>query len=211
MFSSENELVEKLVIDLQTRYDTKYIVRELRSGNNIADIVYTKSIIRNNVVFDEYLKAYYYFTVLYNRRKINISELKIENKEAKRKFCHFLNELETLGYIKISGNYITTIRRVDEVSKDIIAIEAKLSDWKSGVDQALRYRQYANEVYVALSAEHISKVNTDTFRELGIGLMSVSATGPLKIPILSKKSIVENKDIQYFIADRFLRQLNLAG
>ena len=29
MFSSEKELVEKLVLDLQERYNTQYIVREL--------------------------------------------------------------------------------------------------------------------------------------------------------------------------------------
>jgi len=57
MFASERELVEKLVLDLQERYNTKYIVRELRGGNNIADIVYTTDIERNNVVFDEYFNA----------------------------------------------------------------------------------------------------------------------------------------------------------
>ena len=44
MFSSEKELVEKLVLDLQERYNTQYIVRELRSGKNIADVVYTTEI-----------------------------------------------------------------------------------------------------------------------------------------------------------------------
>ena len=54
MFSSEKQLVEKLVLDLQERYNTQYIVRELRGGNNIADIVYTTDIDRDCIVFDEY-------------------------------------------------------------------------------------------------------------------------------------------------------------
>lgn len=54
MFVNEKELVEKLVLDLQDRFDTRYIVRELRGGNNIADVVYTTDIHRSNVVFDEY-------------------------------------------------------------------------------------------------------------------------------------------------------------
>ena len=41
MFLNETELVDKLVLDLQERFDTQYIVRELRGGNNIADVVYT--------------------------------------------------------------------------------------------------------------------------------------------------------------------------
>ena len=60
MFRSERELVEKLVSDLQERYNTQYIVRELRGGNNIADVVYTTELKRDNVVFDEYFNAYYY-------------------------------------------------------------------------------------------------------------------------------------------------------
>ena len=44
MFSSEKELVEKLVLDLQERYNTQYIVRELRSGKNIADFALPNSI-----------------------------------------------------------------------------------------------------------------------------------------------------------------------
>ena len=40
MFANEKELVSKLVLDLQERFGTHYIVRELRGGNNIADIVY---------------------------------------------------------------------------------------------------------------------------------------------------------------------------
>ena len=57
MFVNEKELVEKLVLDLQERFGTQYIVRELRGGNNIADIVYTKDINRSNIVFDEYFNA----------------------------------------------------------------------------------------------------------------------------------------------------------
>lgn len=60
MFLNETELVDKLVLDLQERFDTQYIVRELRGGNNIADVVYTTNIDRSNIVFDEYFNAYYY-------------------------------------------------------------------------------------------------------------------------------------------------------
>lgn len=67
MFSSEKQLVEKLVLDLQERYKTQYIVRELRGGNNIADIVYATDIDRDSIVFDEYFNAYYYFNIIYNK------------------------------------------------------------------------------------------------------------------------------------------------
>lgn len=209
MFKNEQELVDKLVLDLQERFDTQYIVRELRGGNNIADVVYTTKIDRNNIVFDEYFNAYYYVNDIYNKTKIKVDDVKISDKNIDKKFRKFLHELEELGYIKIDENYITSIKKVNAVSKNIIAIEAKLSDWRAGIEQALRYKQYANEVYVALSAENVPKVDRQIFQKYNIGLMSVS-DGKLKISIKAKKEKVHKLDIQYFIADRFLKQLNLS-
>ena len=209
MFVNEKELVEKLVLDLQERFGTQYIVRELCGGNNIADIVYATDINRSNIVFDEYFNAYYYFNGIYNHKKISVNEMKILDERVNRKFHHFLRELENLGYIKISGNYITSVKKIDAVTKNFIAVEAKISDWKAGLEQAIRYKQYANEVYVALSSEYVQKVDRQQFRQLNIGLMSVSA-GKLKISIRARKQPVEKLDIQYYIADRFLKQLKLS-
>lgn len=209
MFSSEKELVEKLVIDLQERYNTQYIVRELRSGKNIADIVYATEIDRSNIVFDDYFNAYYYFNGIYNKKRISIDEVGISDTKACKKFYHFLCELEELGYVKIDGHYITCVKKIDAVTKNFVAVEAKLSDWKAGLEQAVRYKQYANEVYVAMSAEYIKNIDKEQFKKTNIGLMSVSG-GKLKISIKAKKVKVEKKDIQYYMTDRFLKQLNLA-
>ena len=209
MFANEKELVNKLVLDLQERFGTHYIVRELRGGNNIADIVYATDINRSNIVFDEYFNAYYYFNGIYNHKKINIEDVKISDERVNKKFCHFLRELEDLGYIKINDNYITSVKKIDAVTKNFIAVEAKISDWKAGLEQAVRYKQYANEVYVAISSEYVSKVDKQRFKDLNIGLMSVSS-GKLKISIRARKQPVEKLDIQYYIADRFLKQLKLS-
>lgn len=209
MFTSEKALVDKLVIDLQEKYDTQYIVRELRAGNNIADIVYTTDLNRDSIVFDEYFNAYYYFNGIYNKKSVTIKEIQISNSMIEKKFHDFLHELEEMGYIRIDGNYITSIKNIDAVTKNFIAVEAKLSDWKAGLEQATRYKQYANEVYIAISSEHINKVDKDLLRDMNIGLMSVSQ-GKLRIPVKAKKEKVKKLDIQYYIADRFLKQLKLA-
>ena len=182
MFTSEKALVDKLVIDLQEKYDTQYIVRELRAGNNIADIVYTTDLNRDSIVFDEYFNAYYYFNGIYNKKSVTIKEIQISNSMIDKKFHDFLRKLEEMGYIRIDGNYITSIKNIDAVTKNFIAIEAKLSDWKTGLEQATRYKQYANKVYIAISSEHINKVDKDLLRDMNIGLMSVSQ-GNLRIPV----------------------------
>lgn len=210
MFTSEKQLVEKLVLDLQERYNTQYIVRELRGGNNIADIVYTTDIDRGSIVFDEYFNAYYYFNIIYNKKKIRIDEAEILDSKVTKKFYRFLRELEELGYVKIDGNYVTSVKKIDAVTKNFIAIEAKISDWKAGLEQAIRYKQYANEVYVAISSDFIDKVDKEQLKKMNIGLMSVSE-GKLKIPIKAKKEKVEKLDIQYYIEDRFLKHLQTAN
>jgi len=138
-----------------------------------------------------------------------MDETGITDLNISKKFYSFLRELEEMGYIKIEGNYITSVKKVDAVTKKLIAIEAKVSDWKAGFEQALRYKQYADEVYVAISSEHIGKVDKELFRSMNIGLMSVSE-GKLRIPIRAKKERVEKLDIQYYIEDRFLKQLRLS-
>ena len=209
MFINEKAMVEKLVLDLQEKYNTHYIVRELRGGNNIADVAYAMDITRNNIIFNEYFNAYYYFNAIYNKKKIRIDDIGISDRNSSKRFYHFLCELEELGYIKINGNYVTSVKKVDSVTKKFIAIEAKISDWSSGLEQAVRYKQYADEVYVAISSDYLRDVDKEIFRSMNIGLMSVSE-GKLKIPVKAKKEKVQKLDIQYYIEDRFLRQLQLA-
>ncbi len=205
MFASEKELVEKLIEELQAKYNTKYIVRELRGGNNIADVVYTSDIERDRIVFDEYFNAYYYFENIYNKKKVKLDSINIKDKRTNKKFCNFLHELEEMGYIKVNDSYVETIKKIDAVTNNFIAIEAKLSDWKSGLEQAERYKQFANEVYVAISEDFVSKIDKESFRDKNIGIMSVSQNG-MKIILKAKKKKVKQLDIQYYIMDRFLKQ-----
>lgn len=209
MFLNENELVKKLVLDLQERFDTKYIVRELRSGNNIADIVYSTALDRKNIVFEDYSNAYYYFNEIYNHKKIPRKNIKITDESVNRKFNVFLKELECLGYIQFDKDNIISLKNVEPVTKNFVAIEAKVSDWKSGLEQAVRYRQYANEVYVALSSDYVKNVDRQLFRNLNVGLMSVSQD-KLKISIKAKRRSAEIIDVNYYIADRFLKYLKMA-
>lgn len=57
----------------------------------------------------------------------------------------------------------------------LLAVEAKLIRWRQALSQALLYRRYADESYVALprpvaaqAFEHVSE-----FREAGVGLISI--------------------------------------
>ena len=145
----------------------------------------------------------------YTTKKVPLKNLDTKNPQNNRKIHHFLRDLEQNGYIKIDDEYITVIKKIDVVSSNIVAVEAKLSDWKAGIKQAMRYKSYADEVYVAISSEYVKNIDKTIFKDLNIGLMSVS-NEKLKISIRAKKEKPKKLDVKYYMADRFLRQLNLS-
>lgn len=56
-----------------------------------------------------------------------------------------------------------------------MAIEGKLSNWQSGLAQAIRYQKFAKKSYVALDHEFIHRVSIEEFRHYNIGLISVGS------------------------------------
>lgn len=206
MFASEKELVDVLVQYLQEKHNIKYIVKELRSGNNIADVVYTKDINMSSVIFNEYEESYKYVRKIYNEKSIELSQLMdFPNPRSTKKL---LKKLESQGYISIEGSRVKIIKRVEYAMKDIVAIEAKLSDWRNGLIQAIRYKAYSTHVYVAISEKYLKNVDIDLLKEENIGLFSVSNNGVKKIvrPRYDSSWVPE---IKYYIEGKMLSKLDL--
>ena len=206
-FKYEKDLVNELVKILQDEYNIKYVVRELQNGKNIADVVYSKELQRDFAIFDEYIDSYYYFNEIIINKKKNINELDIQNKELLKKFKKFLKKLEKAGYITIKNNRIHVIKKVDIASKNVVAIEAKLSDWKSGLNQALAYKQYSDYVYVAIDECCYKKIDVKLFENNNVGLILVGK-GHIKKVLNPKKEKEFNDDIKYYMVDKFLSSIN---
>jgi len=69
------------------------------------------------------------------------------------------------------------------VADRIVAIEAKLRDWRRALYQASRYLDYADEAWVVLGGAGLSTafLHVDDFRRRGVGLMALARDGALKI------------------------------
>ena len=206
-FKYEKDLVNELVKILQDEYNIKYVVRELQNGKNTADVVYSKELQRDFAIFDEYIDSYYYFNEIIINKKKNINELDIQNKELLKKFKKFLKKLEKAGYITIKNNRIHVIKKVDIASKNVVAIEAKLSDWKSGLNQALAYKQYSDYVYVAIDECCYKKIDVKLFENNNVGLILVGK-GHIKKLLNPKKEKEFSDDIKYYMVDKFLSSIN---
>ncbi len=66
----------------------------------------------------------------------------------------------------------------DEIQSPVmkcVAIEAKVKDWKSGIKQACRYKEFADETYLAIYKQYSSAPlkNIELFRTLDVGLLIV--------------------------------------
>lgn len=57
----------------------------------------------------------------------------------------------------------------------LVAVEMKLRDSRRALAQAMRYRAFANESFVALPQSRVDSVLIDTCRNRGIGLLAVGA------------------------------------
>jgi hypothetical protein len=77
----------------------------------------------------------------------------------------------------------TKIEEPGLVAEKIVAIEAKLRDWRKALYQASRYLDYAAESWVVLEQRSLTaaREHTDAFSARGIGLMGLGARGELEI------------------------------
>ena len=87
----------------------------------------------------------------------------------------------------------STVGRMDT---SLLAFEAKLSDWRQALQQAYRYRYYADSAFVLLPAKNASAAlrNEHLFETFGIGLWTFD---------------VETKTIEKCIAPSSTQVLNL--
>lgn len=78
-------------------------------------------------------------------------------------------------------DYVCFEKKDNDIS--IVSFELKLTDWKTAIIQAFRYRSFSNKVYVVMPEETVRRAvaHSDQFDRYGIGLASFN---PGKLTIL---------------------------
>ncbi len=69
---------------------------------------------------------------------------------------------------------------------EILAIEAKISNWKIGFRQAFSRLFYVDRSYIAICREYAKKVDCEILQKNGIGLISVD--GSAKVIVNAERS-----------------------
>jgi len=196
-FKFENEMVDYMIDPLSKIFNTKNYLTEFQTGNGIPDVIFAQNIDKNNEKFN-----YNEFSLISRLlRKKNILEDELQNNRIK-------SYLTSNGYITENNNkFIVQKRKLNAAVENIIAIEAKLSDWKNGFYQALRYRYFANQSYLAIKNVYIKNIDKNLLKEYGIGLISVNENGT-KIVLKAKKQKPLDPISNLYSAQQIILKLN---
>lgn len=84
-----------------------------------------------------------------------------------------MRSLAASGHVRFQTDGWSRALGLIDPYEALIAIEAKLGDWKRGLSQAMRYSYYADFTYVALPCAKAARVDISAFESFGIGLVSV--------------------------------------
>lgn len=186
-FNTESEMLS--VISKSISFNNEYQQKsELNSGFGIADLVFYKldnMVIKNRerqnlhpIESYELLKLLTYLNKT-SQEKISITTIKnnlsVKPKDEKEIFTYLINN----GYlIPLDNKVFLKGKRYELGLREVIAIEAKLSNWQRGLYQAYRYKRYSNKAYLALSSDYIHRAlhHLQDFQKFNVGLIEVSNT-----------------------------------
>jgi hypothetical protein len=107
--------------------------------------------------------------------------------------------LQRLGRLQIEGATIKLEPIRAFPFQEIVAIEAKLRDWRRALTQAYRYRHFSSEAWVLLDHGSISAAlsRLDQFKATGIGLASFSLAGDLYVHISALNQPLQNEPLAW--------------
>ena len=186
------------------------VKKEIGTGYGIADLVITKlnknkcDIRKTNKQTTPLLKESY-FTVLRHLPDIDEDCEGMDYRELLKKTNlsnHFLKydvlkTLETFGFVKeVENQKYFKVNGWVPLAKEVIAIEAKLQNWKRGYIQANRYKAFADKVYLAMPEQYAHRVDKELLKSKNIGLIILKSNSK------SIKKVLEPTQNKHFVADK---------
>lgn len=192
--------------------------REIGVGYGVADLVLVKMNIakikirsknkqRKPLLNESYFKTFEYLPDANdNKEPVSLEELvKVTNLSASFLKYKILRELKKEKYIiEVNNNFYFKINGWLPLAKEIVAIEAKLRDWKKGFYQANRYKAFADKVYLAVPQGVIHLVDKSLLKKHNVGLISLDVENRTKKYIIKpKKEIPLNLNKRSFASEFF--------
>lgn len=183
------------------RHDKTVLARqEFSAGTGTADVVMfsiddkilSKRLKRQKAALTDYrlLSAY---LAIERQPGITLGELvAMLNFSLKSLESDILPELKNAKLVELEDNGFKLVDDIVEQTPVLkcVAIEAKVKDWRGGLKQACRYKEFADESYLAIYKKHSTAAiqHKDLFEALGIGLLIVD-DGHVEMVVESKNNL----------------------
>jgi len=206
MFRYEKDMIPVIKSFFKERFKQSLSVEELNTGIGIADIVFSNKINKREYYFNNFELLFHTLTLL-NRKNKKISELDFVTRFSKKQVNSIIDKyivMELIEYFGEDSFYVKN--KLYPTITEFYAIEAKLKDWKNGFYQAMRYKNFAQKTFLALSSEYIHKVDKDLFKMNNVGLISV-AKDKATIIINPKKKSPNDRIAYYYLGEMFTKNI----
>ena len=206
MFGYEKDMIPVLKEFFKERFNQNLSVEELNTGIGIADIVFTKKINKRDYYFDNFELLYHTLTLI-NRKNKKISEIDFVTRFSKKQIKSIIEKYLSMELIEeYNSEYYFVKNKLTPSITEFYAIEAKLKDWKSGLYQAIRYKNFAQKSFLALSSEYIHRVDKNLLIHNNIGLISVSID-KTRIIINPRKDTPNDEVAFFYLGEKFTKNV----
>ncbi|MCD4817679.1 MAG: hypothetical protein K8S23_03180 [Candidatus Cloacimonetes bacterium] len=201
----EKEMIPLLNNYLISNLGFEKIINEFNSGYGIADVIGIKkkpdsaiysfsSVFEVGIISKISRKNWTLFSEIMNESMYSEKYLKY----------NILNKFVKNGFLIKKKNQYKRLRELPNEYNPLIAIEAKLINWKAAFSQALRYKKYADYTYIAIPDDIASKIDIDLFKENKIGILTVNK---YQIKVFLKANKNPKKDVLYsLVAKSYLSE-----
>ncbi len=206
MFKLEREMIPVLRRDLSKFFGDVHLSEEFVSGIGRPDIVLGRIV--KDINRSKALPNYQVIELLikyFNQknRVVHIDRILGLAISPKKKMLTILDSLVDLGFIERRGEKSFIIKnKYAPLVDNFVSIEAKLSDWKGGLYQALRYKTFSDSAYLAISEDYLAKVDQDLLKQYGVGLISVSPSNA-RLILKAKKDRPKNTISHHYLTEEF--------
>ena len=204
MFRLEIEMIPVLKKGLSQLYDIRHFATEFNTGNGVADLVFAQTINDEPLIFNNYGLMSMYIKYFNNFRKLEKSSL-ITTCTDKTSLNKLLGYLEVHGYVVEKDEFFIRKKKYKPRAEKMISIEAKLRDWRSGINQALRYQFFSHKSFLAFPKEYIHRIDKSLLKDCNVGLIAVSQEN-IEIMVDPKEKKPEDLTSYYFLSECFAQK-----
>jgi len=212
MFYLEKEMIPILKKNLPILFGEVHTAEEFVSGVGRPDLVFGKIAqeMDRTLALPDYQAIHLLIRYLNKEgRTVHIDRILGLAILPKKRMLNILSSLTKLGFIEERNKGYIFKKAYKPLVEDFVSIEAKLSNWKEGLYQAVRYQTFSDKSYLAISEDYLAKVDQKQLREYGVGLISVSAIDA-RLILHAKKNKPRDFVSRQYLSEVFCVQSGLA-